>query len=61
MPLVGSVRGYHLFAGLMVFVVALVLLSILVEILNRGTRYFRSAKVVRRQVATGGEVERGEP
>jgi len=43
--------GYHMFAGLMVFVVALILLSILVELLNHGLRIFKRSKVVRKQVA----------
>jgi exosortase len=43
---------YHMFAGLMVFVVALILLSILVEFLNHGLRVFRRAKVVRSRVTS---------
>ena len=43
--------GYHLFAGLMVFVVALILLSIIVEVLNNGLRAFKRSRVVRKQVA----------
>lgn len=45
-----DMSGYHLFAGLMVFVVALILLSIIVEILNNGFRIFSRSKVVRKQV-----------
>lgn len=46
-----DMSGYHLFAGLMVFVVALILLTIIVEILNHGFRIFKRSKVVRKQVA----------
>ena len=50
-----DMSGYHLFAGLMVFVVALVLLSILVELLNHGVRFLKSSKVVRKQVVSEAE------
>lgn len=47
-----KMSGFHMFAGLMVFVVGLLLLSALVEVLNQGSRYFRRSKVVRKQVVS---------
>ena len=43
---------YHLVAGLVVFAVALVLMSVLVEILDRGTKFFKKSRVVRKKILT---------
>ena len=48
-----NMSPYHMFAGLVVFVVALVILSIVVEILNRGSRFFQKRRVVTKQVVSG--------
>jgi exosortase len=47
-----DMSGFHMLAGLMVFVVALLLLGGMVEVLNKGSKYFRRAKVVRKQVVS---------
>jgi len=41
---------YHMLAGLAVFAVALVLMSILVDLLEKGKRFFKRNQVVRKQV-----------
>ena len=45
---------YHIIAGLVVFGVAVVLMSLIVEVMNRGMAYFKKAKVARRRVKAGG-------
>ena len=53
----GNESSYHIGSGLVIFVVALVLVTILVELLNQGfSRFFRKRKVRSRVVnATGTE------
>jgi exosortase len=50
----GDMSGYHLLAGLVVFVVALVLLSFVVKILEGGSGLFKRKRVIKRSFA-GGE------